>query len=193
MIVIVLIILIITIILFVYVKNNIEKFDNHHYVAEGDEGIIGDSVNEGTDVSWTHVIIPTSPAVFVVEPAKPGSTFEKGSPPGLRQFTLCDKETQWIVEEGEVGNASTVGKNPTCADLRECEYDTQYIDTEIKTNSAGYRTNNNTCADIIPCTEYEDVIRPTMPAKRFSRGVCQRKGDIVVKLELLNTNDLFLK
>jgi hypothetical protein len=191
MIVIVLIILIITIILFVYVKNNIEKFDNHHYIAEGDEGIIGDSANAGKDVVWSPVIIPQDS--FVTVPAIPGSTFEEGKNAVFKRFRECDIEKQYIIEDGEVGNASAVGKDRQCGDLLQCEYDTQYINTDILTNSVGYRTNNNSCADIISCTEYEDVIRPTMPAKMFNRGVCQRKGEIVVKLELLNNNDLFLK
>ena len=32
-----------------------------------------------------------------------------------------------------------------------------------------------------------------MPQKMFSRGTCVRKGEIVVKIEFSNINDLFLK
>ena len=181
MIVIVLIILIITIILFVYVKNNIEKFDNHHYVAEGDEGIIGDSVNAGKDVVWSPVHTSNIKATV---PAIPGSTFEEGKNAVFKRFRECDIEKQYIIEEGEVGNASVVGKDRQCGDLLQCEYDTQYINTDIITNSVGYRTNNNSCADIISCTEYEDVIRSSMPQKCLIEDFVNVKEKIVAKLEL---------
>ncbi len=191
MIVIILIALIITIILYVYIRNNIEKFDNHYFVYE--KGDIGDTERRGSDVDWRTVsAIPENNKQYVTKPASPGNKFEEGHDLELADFTEC-RSNQYVAATGQVGDASTAGRDRQCEELTECEYDTQYIENDKITNSVGYRINDNICADIISCREYEDVIRPTMPAKMFSRGVCERKGDIVVKIELLNTNDLFLK
>ncbi len=190
MIVIVLILLIITIFLFFYMKNNREKFDNHYYVAT--EASLGDEENLGGDAQYKR-ISPIPDNNYVVTPAVIGNKYVRGSDVVFKRFTQCDKDKEFIIRDGIVGDAETAGRDRICDELTECDYNIQYINSDIVTNSVGYRTNDNVCADIISCQEYEDIVRPEMPEKMFSEGVCERKGEIVVKIELSERNNLFLK
>lgn len=196
MIVLVLILLIVTIILFIYMKNNLEKFSGY-YVKE--TGQVGDVHKLGRDVQLEELSDDDDlkdnhffPLIFGKRIFNPGDIpLKKGSDYLQQKCTECG--------EGQfVAVTCGVESDRECQDLTECQnYDKQYIDnTDIVKNRFGQRMNDNTCLDIISsCKEYEDIKRAEGAAKKYDRGTCERKGDIVVKMEIsgINSSNLFLK
>lgn len=186
------IILIILIILLFYTVNNNNELFSVYFVS--DAGDIGSIYKIGQDVSFEEVgDIPIGK--YVEKPYNPGSTFNRGANMVLKPITQCNKDTQYIKKEAVIGTIRDAGNNRECEELNQCDYESQYINSPIITNEVwGHRINDNTCADINSCGEYEILARPdSMPEKAYSSGTCVKIGDIIINIELANTQEITIK